>query len=137
MLAGGLDLGTLLADGTAAVGHVVDVVALVQLLVEGLVLATADAARASLDADEVHLAVVLRGMEGVVRLLLAQQLGLGGRGRAAEAQEGLGVAVLDLVGPVALVGGRVPGQSSGQSNTKPRPAAQFMNWPQWLASPMR
>jgi len=108
-----LDLGTLFTDGTAAVGHVLDVVALVQLLVESLVLAAANATRTSLDTDEVHLAIVLRRVEGVVSLLLAEQLRSGCRRWAAEAQEGLGVTVLHLIGPIALVGGRIPGQTLG------------------------
>lgn len=114
----GLDLGTLLPDGTAAVGHILDVVALLQFLVEGLVLATADAAGSSLNTDEVNLAIVLRRMEGVVRFLLAQEIRFGGQSRAPEAQEGLGVTVLDLIGPVALVGGRVPGQTLGAVEDK-------------------
>jgi len=109
----GLDLGTLLTDIAAAVGHILDIVALLQLLVEGLILATTNAPGTSLDADEVHLAIVRRRMEGVVLLLLAQQCGFGSQCRATETQEGLGIAILDLIGPIALVGGRIPGQTHG------------------------
>lgn len=108
-----LDLSSLGPDIVAAVGHIVDVVALLELLVESLILATANATWTSLNADEVNLAVIGRWMESIVLLLLAKQLRLEYWCGATEAQEGLSVAVLHLVGPVALVGGRIPGQTHG------------------------
>lgn len=116
-IAFGLELLLLLEQGVA-LGHLAVEVAELRLRIEGQVLAAVVETRVSIDADEVFLAGLRVAI--VAQLALGTDIHLGcdaigiqfGCG-AVEAQIGLSIAASHKIGPVALVGLLVEGQSLG------------------------